>query len=75
LIRSAALLGIPVEEGRYTSEDLLEADSAFFCGTGAEVVGIQSIDKKLFKKEWAETLGSKIRTAYLDLVKNGVAVL
>lgn len=68
-------LDIPVEEGRYTSEDLLEADSAFFCGTGAEVIGIQSIDKKSFKKEWAETLGSKIRTAYLDLVKNGVAVL
>ena len=69
-------LDIPVEEGRYTAEDLFEADSAFFCGTGAEVVGIQSVDKKVFKKSWPDTLGSQIRAAYLDLVKekSGIAV-
>ncbi len=64
-----AELGIPVSEGRFTPEDLFEADSAFFCGTGAEIVGIQSIDNKNFKKEWQQSLGTKIRMAYLDLVK------
>lgn len=76
VLELSASLEIPVEEGRYTIEDLFEADSAFFCGTGAEVVGIQSVDKKVFPKNWPDALGSKIRAAYLDLVreKSTVAV-
>jgi branched-chain amino acid aminotransferase len=62
-------MGIPVEEGRYTAEDLFEADSAFFCGTGAEVVGIQSVDKKSFHLNWPDSLGARIREAYLNLVR------
>jgi branched-chain amino acid aminotransferase len=63
-------LGIPCREGRYTAEDLFEADSAFFCGTGAEVVGIQSIDNKSFSAKWEHTLGAKVRQRYLDLCRN-----
>lgn len=62
-------MGIPVEEGRYTAEDLFEADGAFFCGTGAEVVGIQSVDKKTFHLNWPDSLGARIREAYLNLVR------
>lgn len=62
-------MGIPVEEGRYTAEDLFEADGAFFCGTGAEVVGIQSVDKKTFRLNWPDSLGARIREAYLNLVR------
>jgi branched-chain amino acid aminotransferase len=62
-------MGIPVEEGRYTAEDLFEADGAFFCGTGAEVVGIQSVDKKIFHLNWPDSLGARIREAYLNLVR------
>jgi branched-chain amino acid aminotransferase len=62
-------LGVPVEEGRYTPEDLFEADSAFFCGTGAEIVGIQAIDHKAFKQEWTESIGSKLRQMYALLVR------
>jgi len=61
-----AELGIPCTEGRYTPEDLFEADGAFFCGTGAEVVGIQSVDNKEFRKKWNDTLGAQVRAAYLS---------
>lgn len=72
VIRICEQLGIPCREGRYTPEDLFTADSAFYCGTGAEVVGIQSIDNKLFTKEWSETIGHKIRESYLALVRGRV---
>ncbi len=62
-------LGIQVAEGRYTAEDLFDADGAFFCGTGAEIVGIQSVDHKSFKLQWADTIGSALRQVYLDLVR------
>lgn len=62
-------LGIPVSEGRYTPEDLWEADSAFYCGTGAEIIGIQSVDQYVFPKEWSKTQGAKVREAYLKLVR------
>ena len=62
-------LGVRIEEGRFTPEDLFEADSAFFCGTGAEIVGIQAIDHKVFKQEWTESIGSKLRHMYALLVR------
>ncbi len=62
-------LGVTVEEGRYTAEDLFEADSAFFCGTGAEIIGIQAIDHKVFKQAWTDSIGSKLRQMYLLLVR------
>jgi branched-chain amino acid aminotransferase len=61
--------GIPVHVGRYTAEDLHRADSAFFCGTGAEVVGIAAVDDQPFPLPWADALGSRIRAIYLDLVR------
>jgi branched-chain amino acid aminotransferase len=72
VLEICAELDIPCEEGRYTPEDIFEADGAFYCGTGAEVVGIQSIDNKKFRKEWPDTLGSRIREVYLDLVRSPV---
>ncbi len=63
-------MGISVQEGRYSTQDLLAADSAFFCGTGAEVVGIASIDGQEFRKSWAESLGIQIKQRYLSMVRN-----
>lgn len=62
-------IGISCTEGRFLPDAIYEADGAFYCGTGAEVVGIQSIDNKEFNKKWPDTLGFKIRQAYLDLVR------
>jgi branched-chain amino acid aminotransferase len=57
-------LDIPVKERTITPEELETADSAFLCGTAAEVVGIESIDAKTFHKPWFESLGSTIQEAY-----------
>jgi branched-chain amino acid aminotransferase len=59
---------IPVEEGQYTIQQLKNADSAFFCGTAAEVIGWSSIDDTKFPAPWKDTLGKKIQLAYKDRV-------
>ncbi|MFZ2905442.1 MAG: branched-chain amino acid transaminase [Cyclobacteriaceae bacterium] len=57
-------LEIPVKEKFFKPELLEEADSAFLCGTAAEVVGVESIDAKPFRKPWSESLGAVIQEAY-----------
>lgn len=61
-------LNIPVEEKQITPSGLREADSAFFCGTAAEIIGIQSLDNVPFKKHWTDSIGSIIQKEYKDLV-------
>jgi branched-chain amino acid aminotransferase len=61
-------LEIELTEGAFLSEDLANADSAFLCGTAAEIIGLQSLEKKNFPKNWNETLGKKLQTAYKNLV-------
>lgn len=70
-------LGIPFVEKEITTREVYGADSAFFCGTAAEVIGIASVDKISFKKEWKDALGSIIQKEYKDLVteKNKVKKL
>ncbi len=70
-------LGIPFVEKKISTKEVYGADSAFFCGTAAEVIGIASIDKISFKKEWKDTLGSIIQKEYKDIVteKNKVKKL
>ena len=55
---------IPVEETHFTPEVLKQADSAFFTGTAAEVVGLQSLDDYQFPMDWDKTLGNKLMTLY-----------
>lgn len=62
-------MGISVEEGRYLPDHLYNADSAFYCGTGAEIVGIESVDGKVFPKNWSESFGKQIQQAYKSLVR------
>jgi branched-chain amino acid aminotransferase len=57
-------LDIPVKEKQIKPEELETADSAFLCGTAAEVVGIESIDAKPFRKSWYDSLGVTIQEAY-----------
>lgn len=57
-------LDIPVKEKTITPEELESADSAFLCGTAAEVVGIESIDAKPFPKPWYDSLGATVQEAY-----------
>lgn len=70
-------LGISFVEKKISVEEVYGADSAFFCGTAAEVIGIDSLDKISFKKEWKDSLGSIIQKEYKDIVtqKNKVEKL
>lgn len=61
-------LDITVVEKQIRPEELLEADSAFFCGTAAEVVGIESVEGHQLKKQWKNSLGCIIQEAYKCLV-------
>lgn len=61
-------LEMPVEEKYFRPEELFEADSAFFCGTAAEVVAIESIEGQPFAKSWKNSMGSVIQEAYKCIV-------
>lgn len=61
-------LNIPIEEGAYDLKTLKNADAAFYCGTAAEIVGIQSINKDFFPLDWNNSLGKKLHKAYKNLV-------
>ncbi len=61
-------LDVPVIEKQITPGEIHGADSAFFCGTAAEVIGIEKLDNVLFKKQWNKTLGIKIQQAYKNTV-------
>lgn len=61
-------LNIPVEEKLFTTEELREANAAFFCGTAAEVIGWESIDEIKFTANWNDSLSKRIQTAYKELV-------
>ncbi|MBN9351888.1 MAG: branched-chain amino acid transaminase [Chitinophagaceae bacterium] len=56
-------------ESRLTKEDLLNADSAFFCGTAAEIVGISKVENHHLPLEWNKSLGAKIQKQYSRLVR------
>jgi branched-chain amino acid aminotransferase len=61
-------LDIPVEEKFFTPDEMRGADAAFFCGTAAEVLALDSLDDVPFAKNWDDTLSSTIQKAYQNLV-------
>jgi branched-chain amino acid aminotransferase len=65
-------LNIPVEERFFTSDELKEADAAFYCGTAAEVIGWESLDNVKFKKDWNETISRLVQLAYKSRVAEPV---
>jgi branched-chain amino acid aminotransferase len=62
-------LNISVVQDNFLPQALLQADSAFYCGTAAEIIGFNAIDGYVFPLNWANTLGKKLKDAYIDLVK------
>jgi branched-chain amino acid aminotransferase len=61
-------LEIKAIEKKIRPEEAHGADSAFYCGTAAEVIGLESIDNIPFKKQWKDSLGATIQKAYKALV-------
>ena len=56
--------GIVCEEKNITPQEIQQADSAFLCGTAAEVIGMESIDDYVFPINWSESIGKKIQALY-----------
>lgn len=61
-------LNIDVIERKLTIEELHEADSAFLCGTAAEIIGIKEVDNVSFQEKWEHTVGASIQRIYKKLV-------
>jgi branched-chain amino acid aminotransferase len=57
-------LGIPLEEKLFTLDELKQAESVFYCGTAAEVIGWDSLDGHTFSKPFSESLGKVLQQAY-----------
>jgi branched-chain amino acid aminotransferase len=75
IIEICAELNIPVEERLFTTDELKQADAAFFCGTAAEVIGWQSFDETVFPASWNDSIGRKIQVAYKEKVLEGNVVM
>ncbi len=61
-------MDISVNEGLYLPEALENADSAFLCGTAAEIIGINTLNGKEFPIKWNDSMGKKLQIAYKNLV-------
>ena len=57
-------LHFEIEERLFTPEEIHTADSAFFCGTAAEVIGIQSVNDCKFPLDWEDSICSVIQKKY-----------
>lgn len=62
--------GMSVVEKLFTPEAVFEADSAFYTGTAAEVIGIQSLNDYLFPMVWEDSIGAVLAKEYTRLVKS-----
>ena len=62
-------LGLEIKQGLFRPEELKTADSAFYCGTAAEVIGIESVDERKFPLKWSNSLGKKLQDEYSKLVR------
>lgn len=69
VLELAEELGIEVKQGLFEPKELFTADSAFYCGTAAEVIGIKSLDETVFPKAWKDSLGKKLQDAYSKRVR------
>lgn len=69
IIRVSKDLGVPVEIGDLTQDQLLEADEAFFTGTASEVTPIREIDGHTVGSGKPGKLTIRFRALYFDIVK------
>ena len=68
VIQLCKTLDIECIEKNLSTEDLRGADSAFLCGTAAEIAGIASVDEVTFPTAWTDSLGATLQRTYKALV-------
>jgi branched-chain amino acid aminotransferase len=72
VIEICAELDIEVEEIFFTIEELRQADTVFYCGTAAEVIGWESLDGQAFGTTWNGSLSQKIQETYKQKVNEAL---
>jgi len=61
--------GIPIEEQRFSRDELYIADEAFFTGTAAEVTPIRDVDGRQIGKGEPGPVTKKLQEKFFDVVK------
>ena len=74
VFRLAEELNLQILERRITRDEVYIADEAFFTGTAAEVLPIQSLDGRRIGSGSRGTITEKIQKAYFDQVRGNRAV-
>jgi branched-chain amino acid aminotransferase len=69
VLELCATHAISVVETSFGIDAIKGADAAFFCGTAAEVIGLESIDDVSFIKNWDDTASKKIQLEYQKLIR------
>jgi len=69
ILRIASDKGIPVEERRFTRDELYTADEAFLTGTAAEVTPIREIDNRAIGEGRRGPVTHLLQSAFFDVVK------
>ena len=67
-------MGVTVKERRITRDEVYVADEAFFTGTAAEVLPIQSLDGRVIGEGHRGPITEKLQQMYFDQVKGRRAV-
>lgn len=70
VISYAREMGYKVVERNFTAEELVDADTAFFTGTAAEIAGIKSIGGHDFTMDWEDTVAYSLFLMYRQRVVN-----
>lgn len=66
-------LGLDVVERPIARTELYVSDEAFFCGTGAQVAPIRSVDRRLIGTGEPGPITGKLQKVYFDVVQGKVA--
>ncbi len=69
LIRLAQDNGIPIEEQRFSRDELYIADEAFFTGTAAEVTPIREVDGRTIGKGEPGPVTKKLQEKFFEVVR------
>lgn len=69
IFRFAEDLGLKIHEKRITRDEVYVADEAFFTGTAAEVLPIQSLDSRVIGSGERGPITQKLQALYFDTVK------
>jgi branched-chain amino acid aminotransferase len=72
VIELAKSLNIPIEERRFTTAEIYDADEVFFSGTAVEITPIRSLDDKIIAAGKIGPITEKIKRQYYMKVRHKI---